>query len=80
MKMAFEEAIELDCEEDNIIDQGRWNTLWERIVKYEGKYYKFTYDAPSTENSGDLDDMNEEEVDLIEVHQVEKLVKVWEPV
>ena len=66
--------------EDNIIDTTRWSEIHEIVFKLDDKFYQTSYSKGSTEmqDEGPWDD--EDEVECTEVHQVDKVVKVWEPV
>jgi hypothetical protein len=66
--------------EKKIIDQGRWETHYEIIFAHEGKYYATGYSRGSTEMQDEGPDFGGDEVECDEVHQVEKVVKVWEEV
>lgn len=63
--------------EDNIIDQTRWSIIHEIIFEYDWKFYKTYYSVGATEMQDESPWEFEEEVECTEVHQVEKMVKVW---
>lgn len=80
-----EELLELmtDPVHEKIVDQGRWNTSYYVVFKYEDKYYGVSYSRGSTEyqdNGIEFYDETKDGVECTEVHQVEKIVKVWETV
>lgn len=90
MKITKEEAIDVvfnnspdwKSVEKEIVGQRRWVTEYESIHKHipSGKYYRFYYDLPSTESSGDWMDtlwLDETEVEIEEVEQVEVAKLVW---
>jgi len=58
------------------VDTSRWSIQYELIFKHEEKFYRTYYQVGATESQWEYDDT----VKCEEVHQVEKLVKVWEPV
>ena len=67
--------------EDKIVDTTRWTVVHEVVFAYEGRHYRVDVHAPATERQDDMDPFNEcDPVTCIEVEQVERLVKVWEPV
>ena len=65
---------------DNIVGQTRWSTIREIIFEYEGACYRTTYSIGSTELQWETPWEGEDEIECEEVHQVEKIVKVWEAV
>ena len=69
-----------DALEDNIIGQGRWTTRHEIIFKYDEKFYRTHYSKGSTERQDESPWEYDNEVECYEVHQVEKMIKVWENV
>jgi hypothetical protein len=75
--MDIDDAIELDEVEETCYDERRWVTCYERVVKHDGKYYRFCYNSPKYEMNS-LSDVNYGPIELTEVEQVEKVVKVWQ--
>ncbi|MDN9010043.1 hypothetical protein [Brevibacillus laterosporus] len=66
---------------DRIVDQSRWSVYHDIIFKWiDGKYYSTGYSVGATECQDERPWEYEDEVECIEVHQVEKMVKVWEAV
>lgn len=65
---------------DDIIDTDRWTTLHEIVFSLNDKYYTTTYRVGSTEQQDEGPWEYEDAVECKEVHQVEKIVKVWVPV
>ena len=61
--------------------EGRWMLGCEGVFKHleSGKYYKFYWAEGATEDQ-ECDPYEFDEPNPIEVHQVEKTVKVWEAV
>lgn len=66
--------------EDTIIDNSRWSIHHKVIFEYEGKTYQAFYSVGATESQDESPWEYVKEVECTEVHQVEKLVKVWEAV
>ena len=66
--------------ESKIVDQDRWSTYREIIFKWGDKFYQTEYRRGSTEYQDDIDFWEEDEVEIQEVHKVQTLVEVWEPV
>lgn len=66
--------------EDSIIDTSRWSIHHKIIFEYEGKFYSTYYSEGATECQDEVPWEYEDEIECVEVHQVEKLVKVWEAV
>ncbi|MCR8983057.1 hypothetical protein [Brevibacillus laterosporus] len=66
---------------DQIVDQSRWSIFHDIIFKWtDGKYYSTGYSEGATECQEEAPWEYEDEVECVEVHQVEKMVKVWEAV
>lgn len=67
-----------------IFDQGRWETHYEAVFKFEDKFYDCSFSMGSTESQpnepfeydGDADGM----IELVEVAPVEKVIIAYEPV
>lgn len=66
--------------ENHIESQSRWSTVHRIIFEYEGKFWETYYSEGSTESQDERPWEYETQVDCVEVHQVEKTVKVWEAV
>jgi len=67
--------------ENEIVDTSRWSIHYRLIFKWiDGKFYETSYRVGATENQDEHAWEYEEEVSCVEVAQVEKVVKVWEPV
>lgn len=67
----------------DIFDTSRWENHYEGIFKHKpsGKHYTVSWSEGATEcQETELFAYAGDEVEFIEVHQVEKTVKVWEPV
>jgi hypothetical protein len=67
--------------EEKMVDNGRWNIYYEGVFKHieSNKFYSTGWSLGATENQWKKP-FEYEEPTLTEVHQVEKIVKVWEPV
>lgn len=63
---------------DEISHQSRWETFNHLTIKIDDRFWQTTYGYGSTECQDSAPWEWEKEVEFIEVHQVEKLVKVWE--
>lgn len=66
--------------ERNITDTSRWSIYYEIIFEYKGKFYRTSYGEGATECQDERPWEYQKEVECTEVHQVEKTVKVWEPI
>lgn len=90
MKLTKEEGREIvDCYhedweqvEKSIANTSRWSIHYEAIHKHipSGKFYSFEYSRGATESQEEYPYEYDDEVTPVEVHQVEKLMTVWEPV
>lgn len=60
--------------EDVMEDQRRWTTLHRIVFRREGKLWEAYYQVPSTENSGDFSDVNDDGIDAYEVESYEVTV------
>ena len=84
MKFKRELLRELDlpwsAKEDEIIGHSRWSVEHKIIFDYNDKFYQTTYSIGATEMQEERSWENEEEVECQEVRQVDKIIKVWEPV
>ncbi len=66
---------------DTTVDTSRrWEDTQELIFELDGKTYRTYYDQGKTEYQDTLPWDYEKEISCQEVHQVEKVVKVWEPI
>lgn len=61
---------------ENIIDQSRWSTFFERIVKHNDKFFAIIFSRGSTECQEGSESID----DIYEVVPVEKTVTVYEKV
>jgi hypothetical protein len=67
--------------EDRITGQSRWSTDHSIVFKADdGKHYRTHYSEGSTEEQSEGPWEYEDVIVCEEVHQVEKVVKVWESV
>jgi len=82
IKVAKEVALELldNAVDNSVYDTSRWSILYEAVVPYEGKHYRVYYSRGATEYQDEGPFEYDNEVELVEVKQVEKLTKVWEEV
>lgn len=77
MKMKQGDFMDMSHIEEKVVGNSRWHVVHEAIAEIEGKFYRGKYRVGATEyQETDFDD----EINLTEVHQVEKMQKVWEPV
>lgn len=65
---------------DDISGQGRWSTRHTIVFAHDGKFWETGYSEGSTESQDESPWEYEEEVECVEVHIVEKIMKVWEAV
>lgn len=67
--------------ETKIVDNSRWSITHEGIFQHgpTGKFYQMSYSVGATEQQ-DERPFEYYDPEPVEVHQVEKLVKVWEKV
>jgi len=65
---------------DKMIDTTRWSIVHEIVFEDNNKFYKTTYNVGATENQSESAWEYQTEVTCVEVHLVEKTVKVWEVV
>ncbi len=67
--------------EDDIVDTSRWSEHHAVVFSYKNKYYQSYYSKGLTEcQEEDPYEKDGDEIECTEVHQVEKMVKVWESV
>lgn len=65
--------------EDKIIENTRWSVVHEMVFPFEGKFYQSVYSVGATESQDESAyEYADDEIEVTEVHQVEKTVKVWE--
>ena len=69
-----------DPVEDKITGKSRWSIVHRAIIKLDEKFYKVVYQVGATEQQDEGPFEYQKTVECTEVRQVEKLVKVWEPV
>lgn len=65
---------------DEITGTTRWSVIHDLIFEHEGKYWSTRYSVGATEMQDEEPWRYQNEIKCTEVHQVEKLVKVWEEV
>ena len=65
---------------DKVVDNTRWSVIHEIIFEHEGKFYRTSYSVGATEEQDEGPWEYDDEVECTEVHEVEKVVKVWEAV
>lgn len=66
--------------EDEIISTSRWSIHHQIIFEHEGKFYKTYYHCGATEMQDESPWEYDKKVECTEVHQIEKMVKVWEEI
>ncbi len=67
--------------EDTILENDRWSILHEIVFSLNGTHYTTTYRVGATEQQDESPwEYDPEDIACVEVHQVEKIVKVWKPV
>jgi hypothetical protein len=66
--------------EDDITSTQRWSEIHEVIFKHDGKHYRTTYSQGLTEYQDERPFEHDTVIECVEVHEVEKIVKAWEPV
>lgn len=66
------------CVLKEIVGHSRWSVVYRIIFEYQSKFYENFYSVGATEQQDEGPWEYEEEVECMEVHQVEKLKKVWE--
>ena len=89
MQLTREEAANIVCDdhddwitvETNIVDSSRWSIIYEGIFEYcpTGKFYSMSWSVGATEQQ-DERPFEYYDPEPVEVHQVEKMVKVWESI
>lgn len=63
---------------NTITDTSRWSVHHEIIFAYNDKFWRTDYSVGATEQQDECAWEYEEEVDCIEVHLIEKTIKIWE--
>ena len=66
--------------EEKVVDVTRWSIVYEIIFKIEDKFYSTIYSTGATEQQCEGPWEYEDDIECTEVHEVEKIVKVWEPI
>jgi hypothetical protein len=77
MKFKLNDLRDLNEVECKLVDKSRWESIYEAVYLIDEKFYLGSYSKGSTEYQET--DWNQE-VELVEVREVEKIVKVWEVV
>ncbi len=88
IKLSKEEMLDILMEdhdtgeivEDNILETSRWSVLHEIVFSLNGTHYSTGYSVGATEMQDEGPWEYDKEVECTEVHQVEKVVKVWKAV
>lgn len=82
IRVSREDARDLldDAIEDRIIGIRRWSLDHEAIIHYQGTTYRTRYSHGATEAQDERPWQYEDFAEFVEVHAVERVVKVWEPV
>jgi hypothetical protein len=88
MKVNEEKARDIvfdDCETwelitKDIIGTSRWSTILRGVFKNEDKYYQVEWEEGATEMQASIPFECQVEVEFIEVEEVEKTVKVFQPI
>ncbi len=79
--MAWESNDETEIVKDDIVETSRWSEIHVVIFSYKDKYYQSNYSRGLTEQQDESPyECDGEEIECAEVHQVEKMVKVWETI
>jgi len=79
--VVYEENVDVVVLEDNIVETSRWSEIHVMTFSYKDKFYQSSYSRGLTEMQDESPyEYDGDEIDCTEVHKVEKLVKVWEPV
>ena len=66
--------------EDKMVDVARWSIIHVIIFEYEGKTYQTSYSKGATECQDESPWEFDDEVECTEVHKVERVIELWEPV
>lgn len=66
---------------DVIVGKSRWSVLYSVIWQHpDGNTYQATYRVGATESQDESPWDSQAYVDALQVHEVERLMKVWEPI
>ncbi len=77
----FNESTDGKIIKDEITSNGRWSINHRMIFLYKDKFYMTGYSVGATECQNESPfEFDPAEIECEEVHQVEKVVKVWEKV
>lgn len=77
--MVWDDNPDTHVTEDNICDTSRWSEHHVVVFSYQGKYYQSFYSKGLTEQQDESPyEYDDAEIECTEVHQVDKIVKVWE--
>ena len=82
-EMVYEDSDKLIQVENKISGNSRWSVKYEAIFKdvETGKHYRSSYSKGATESQEESPyEYDNDEIEVTEVKQVEKMVKVWEEV
>ena len=83
-EVVYGDAEGVEIIEDTILENSRWSILHMVIFKFENKFYSSTYSVGATEQQDwspyEYDGDGNGEILCTEVQQVERMVKVWEPI
>lgn len=63
--------------EDEIFETSRWSEHHRVVFKYGDKHYRTAYSQGLTEYQDETPFEYQETIEATEVHQVERVVKVW---
>lgn len=66
--------------EDEIMDHTRWSVVHSLIVRIGDKFYQTSYSRGATESQDERPFEYDDEVEFVQVEQIEKVIKVWEPI
>ena len=66
--------------EDKMVDATRWSIIHVIIFNYEGKTYQASYSEGATECQDESPWEFDDEIECTEVHKVERVIELWEPV
>lgn len=79
--VVWEDSNDYTVVSDVIISNSSWSEHHEMVFKEKatGKHYHCKYSQGLTESQDEEPFQDEDEVLCIEVHQVDKVVKAWEP-
>lgn len=67
--------------ERQIIDKTRWSVVYEIVFEKDGRFYQTDYSVGATESQDEGPwEYDGDEIACVEVHKVQKMVTVWEPI